>query len=326
MRARVRHELVRHPAAAGALAGVLRTVGARSIAQRVRAVTEPAAPALPHLPDHVTVEPPHDGVGSFCMAILGGQDQIARDIFLGGWHAFEYPMPDLFAGWLRRVGGGLVLDVGANTGFYSLLAVQSAPGIRVDAFEPFPPVAALLHQNLATNDFGARVSAFELAVSDESGEATLHVPFGDHGLVETSCSLDPESRHEFTRAIQVPVTTLDAHMANEPRPVVLVKIDVEALDHLVLRGARATLERHRPVVFFELLPQGHPEVLEQVRAESGYVAARIVPDGIVVDDVVPRRSRRLEPAVDPTRAARRVPSLRARSRLRRAIAIITRGR
>jgi FkbM family methyltransferase len=48
-----------------------------------------------------------------------------------------------------------VLDVGANTGLYSLLAAAAHPDARVTAFEPYVPVAAPLGANLAHGEVGA---------------------------------------------------------------------------------------------------------------------------------------------------------------------------
>ena len=66
---------------------------------------------------------------------LNGNDQIVRAVRDGGWRAFECPLPDVYCLFARR-STGQVYDVGANTGFYSLVAVTANRGVTVHAFEP----------------------------------------------------------------------------------------------------------------------------------------------------------------------------------------------
>ena len=72
----------------------------------------------------------------------------------------------------------------------------------------------------------------------------------------------------------MPVTTLDGHVASEGvERVGRLNIDVESLEHRVLRGAAAVLEHHRPIVCFELLPVGDAAAIEAIRVQYAYVVA-----------------------------------------------------
>src|SRR5262249_35789026 len=156
-------------------------------------------------------------------------DQIARGLWRYGWWGFECPVPDLFALWLKSDGGTRqhVVDVGANSGFYSLLAVHVRSDVVAHAFEPYPPVRRLLARNLRLNVRArGRVQVLPWAASNRIGTATLYVPDDDHGLIETSCSLDPASRVSFARTLGVETTTLDEYCATLPACAVsVVKID-----------------------------------------------------------------------------------------------------
>jgi amino acid adenylation domain-containing protein/non-ribosomal peptide synthase protein (TIGR01720 family)/FkbM family methyltransferase len=67
--------------------------------------------------------------------------------------------------------GATVFDVGANIGFFSLLAARVAPDARVFAFEPMPPVSRVLRANLELHGVDARV--FECALSSGGGRASF---------------------------------------------------------------------------------------------------------------------------------------------------------
>jgi FkbM family methyltransferase len=153
---------------------------------------------------------------------------------------------------------GAFFDIGANTGFYALLAA-CAGAQQVRAFEPVPAIADLLSANLALNGVQAAstIALHRLALSDQSGEASLFLPDQGHGLIETSASLNPEFRAVHSGALTVPLCRLDNHLADQPLAdglALVIKIDVESWEPQVLRGASRTVDRHRPAIFVEILP------------------------------------------------------------------------
>jgi FkbM family methyltransferase len=241
------------------------------------------------VPDIVDVVlPAHLGGLRFSLSGEGGRDQVARDLFLHGWEGFEAPAPDVFGAWAAG-SRGVVLDVGANTGLYALLAARVAPAVEVRAFEPYGAARAVLERNLALNpDLAGRVEVVPWAVSDRQGEAPLYVPSDAHGLVETSCSLDPTFKDDVVGAVTVPVTTLDDYTAGggTSGPVVLIKVDVEGHESQALAGAEAVLARDQPVVLVEVLPRADGAALTALVHRQGYRSFRLRPDGAVEEDHV----------------------------------------
>jgi FkbM family methyltransferase len=279
IRSRLITQLERHPVVTTRVSAQLRRVGAKGFADRLVAAA-----------DIVTVTPPYPGARALSMVRVKGADQIAGALGGHGWLGFERPLPDVFAT-LVRATGGLVLDVGANTGFYALVAVAVAAddSVEVHAFEPFPPVIDLLRANLAVNRSGDRIRVFEVAIGAAAGNAVLHVPDPSHGLIETSASLNPEFRVEGERStVDVAVTTLDAHVASagRGRRVGVIKVDVESLEHEVLAGASELLARDRPYVIVEVLPTSDIEALEVMRSACSYVDVCVRPDSAVAGSAV----------------------------------------
>lgn len=148
--------------------------------------------------------------------------------------------------------GMLVIDAGANFGHYALTAAAALGREgRVVAFEPDPATFKLLQDNVALLPADAApVRAVQAGLSDRTG--VLHLTHDDgnpggHSFVagnvwKAGCSLE------------VPVYTLDDWLAaNLPgRAPDIIKIDVQGYEAKLLRGARATLETHRPIVFCEI--------------------------------------------------------------------------
>lgn len=133
--------------------------------------------------------------------------------------------------------GHVFYDVGANVGFYSLLASRRVrPGGIVHAFEPLPDNVSHLRRHLALNGADdVRVHAVALAdvdgmarfaLGDSSSEGKLRT---DGGLVVQTARMDSL-----------------VHQGLEPPDV--IKMDIEGGEVAALMGARETLGTHRPVL------------------------------------------------------------------------------
>lgn len=141
--------------------------------------------------------------------------------------------------------GDTFIDVGANVGYYTVAAGQLVgPSGRVVAIEPQPQALSILRLN--AQNLGANVIVVPSAVSDLEGETSFYI----RSAGDTS-SFFPD---ELAREIKVKVETLD-NLCEKLSAVNFVKIDVEGYEMDVLRGARKTLSKHRPWVYFELLDE-----------------------------------------------------------------------
>jgi FkbM family methyltransferase len=137
--------------------------------------------------------------------------------------------------------GAVVYDIGANVGFYSLLASElvGAEG-HVYAFEPLPRNVAFLKKHIALNHL-ENVTVIEAAVSDAGGEAYFNLG------ASTSMGHLAESGE-----ITVEKVSLDEMLAKGLlRPPEYMKVDVEGAEFEALKGARKLLEKYRPVLFLD---------------------------------------------------------------------------
>jgi FkbM family methyltransferase len=173
---------------------------------------------------------------------LNGNDQIVRAVRNGGWRAFECPLPDVYC-LFARLSTGQVYDVGANTGFYSLVAVTANHGVTVHAFEPARDVFPLLERNVGLCPHRAHITMTATAVSDKVGEAEFFVPLSS-GVVETSSSLEGGFKESHLETYRVPVITLDDYWRHGGRqPVSMIKIDCGAPGNWWTPAARCSSSR-----------------------------------------------------------------------------------
>ena len=127
--------------------------------------------------------------------------------------------------------GDHFMDVGANVGSYTLLAV--AAGATVDAMEPVPETFAHLATNVRLNDLARRVTLQRVAAGWERGTVRFTA-----NLDTTNHVLGSEEYGES--AIEVPIVSLDEVL--EGRVPTLLKIDVEGVETEVIAGAERTLQ------------------------------------------------------------------------------------
>ncbi len=91
----------------------------------------------------------------------------AHRMFGEVWFDHDYDVPAMP---LRK--GDVVIDVGANQGFFSCYAAWQ--GCSVYAFEPDPENASLFKKNITANGFDSRVKLFPTAVKAKAGTTTLY--------------------------------------------------------------------------------------------------------------------------------------------------------
>jgi len=140
----------------------------------------------------------------------------------------------------RRVKeGSVVFDLGANVGFYTLLAsVLVGDRGRVVAFEPLPRNLRYLKSHLQMNRI-TDVTVMEAAVSDTDGVCLFDAGFNN--------SMGHISQEGSLRARVVSIDKL-VSTGTIPPPTYM-KIDVEGAELAVLRGAVSVLIANRPTLF-----------------------------------------------------------------------------
>jgi FkbM family methyltransferase len=144
---------------------------------------------------------------------------------------------------------GLLIDVGAHDGLLTL-PLSRLPGAEVLAFEPLPAAFARLR---TACDGHPNIALRPQALGDAPGTLVLSVPVVDGVALEqwasTAKDFSGHGPHVGAERLEVPVVTLDSL---ELPQLSAMKIDAEGAEYEVLRGARDTLRRCRPVLTLEL--------------------------------------------------------------------------
>lgn len=150
---------------------------------------------------------------------------------------------------------GTLLDIGAHDGLLTI-PLARLPDSRVLAFEPLLTAFARLKAALRAAFGGApaNVECHHLALGDHEGSITLAMPVLDGVAQEQWASTAKDyAAHVSARVaverFTVPLRRLDDFALTD---VTAIKLDAEGAEYEILRGARETLLRCRPVLTLEV--------------------------------------------------------------------------
>jgi FkbM family methyltransferase len=127
-------------------------------------------------------------------------------------------------------GRSAVIDLGANTGLFSLLCAHLYSAVTVNAFEPAPPNCDLFLQNLALNrSLSDRITLHQVAVGPVRGRAELC--YDDNA--PASANIYKTSRRRYDVQVASLVDALDEASDR----IQLLKIDIEGAEYDLLRSS-----------------------------------------------------------------------------------------
>jgi FkbM family methyltransferase len=257
----------------------------RIVASRVKNVS------LRDYPVRATVDVPEVG-----LVDLDTRDLIQRFLYLFG--VWEPALTQLVREVVRP--GDTFVDVGANIGYFTLLAARlvGTEG-TVQSYEPSPSIGARLHANVSRNGLLDRVTLHAVAVGAQPGEITLFLADDEN----TGQSSTRPAESASAEAV-VAVRTLDETVPTDRWATTrFVKVDAEGDELAVLEGARKLLSALPPDAHV-LVEVDEPRLRERGASSTelfalmkrlGYYGTRITND-YTVASYVRRRSFAVEDA------------------------------
>jgi FkbM family methyltransferase len=243
-------------------------------------------PLLPFIPDPVANRLPFLGRACIqgpdglrvCFHTYGpyGKDRIAIKLARRGIWGYEGETTQLFLALVKDA--QTVIDIGANTGLFALLAAKAKPSCSVVAYEPVPFIFDMLQRNILLNGL-ANLEAIPAAVSDKVGETSFYVTRTNVGVPTDSSAC--YGFREQVEELRLPTITLDAAMDRQRLARLdILKIDAEATEAKVLRGALRRIQMHRPFIICEVLKDIDSGYIQQTLRALDYRFFHITPAGL----------------------------------------------
>jgi FkbM family methyltransferase len=180
---------------------------------------------------------PSETVVRILQGPLKGYKWVKGSSINGCWlGTYEMDKQVLFSKYIKE--GMTVYDIGANVGFYSLLASHLTGKVgNVYSFEPLPQNLNYLNKHVQLNSL-TNVEVFNKAVTNKAG--ILYFKIG---------SDSSQGRLSSEGELKVEAITIDEFVEQNHIPPSLIKMDIEGAEYDALLGAEKVLRKYEPIIF-----------------------------------------------------------------------------
>jgi len=208
---------------------------------------------------------------------------LTKLLYWEGYTSFEYT--DIFLELIKKT--PVFFDIGANIGYYSLLAVAENKASQVVAFEPAVGPLHFLKENVRINNMQSDIVVESCALSDREGEIEFFelrsskYPYLEYNLSGEN-NTGGVADGKVYKSVKVKTETLDAYVNRKGIDQIdLIKIDTEGTEDGILRNATHVLSTLRPIVICETLFDTIEAELEEIMRGYGYGFYNHTPAGLI---------------------------------------------
>ncbi len=166
-------------------------------------------------------------------------------------------------GFIQQSENNTVMDVGGYIGMSSIGFLNFGLFSKALIFEPNPNSFSLIERNIKQNSFSHRISAFNLALSNENSNLIMelsHKNFGDHRIRQDGGIVKGHYKEEGRKVINVNSISLDEFIENNNEicvdDVSMVWMDIQGHEGKFLQGAYGFLSKQKIPVVMEFWPYG----------------------------------------------------------------------
>jgi FkbM family methyltransferase len=208
----------------------------------------------------------------------------------GGYQSFEYT--DIFIRLIKKV--TTFYDIGANIGYYSLLAAMENAKVKIVGFEPASGPLFYFRENVRINSF-KNIKVESIALSHKEGEIDFYeirnnkYKYLEHNLGGESNTGSKTSGRNFVLN-RVKTSTLDNYIIRTGEGNIdLIKMDTEGTENLILENSAKVLREMRPIIICETIFNTIEPELDRIMRSYGYEFFGHIPAGLLKQDTIVRK-------------------------------------
>jgi protein O-GlcNAc transferase len=162
---------------------------------------------------------------------------------------------------LSNLEGCTIVDAGAYIGNHTVFFATHCHADKVISFEPFRASYNQLLANVKLNNLEGIVQAFDVALGEKAGKASINVLDEDNkGANEIS----------FEGKEEIDIVKMDTLLLKKLDRLDVMKVDVEGMEISLLKGALKTIDKFSPLLYIEAFEQGRLNELINLLSPLGY--------------------------------------------------------
>ena len=179
--------------------------------------------------------------------LVNPTEHIQQQLFWYGYYEKELAIM------LKKIlrANDVFLDIGANIGYFSLLAANNLPSVKVISFEPVNELFQKLNENISLNNI-KNITTVNAAVGEINEEKEMFL--SAHDNLGMSSFQQPGNYTGKKEKVKV-LTIDDWFKTSGLSSIDLIKLDVEGSELAALKGMKEVLQKQRPVVIVEINPE-----------------------------------------------------------------------
>lgn len=196
---------------------------------------------------------------------------LSKIVYWDGYENFEYT--PIFIKLIKKV--RTFYDIGANIGYYSLLAAMENEEIKVVGFEPAQGPLFYFRENVLLNNY-KNIQVESMALSHKEGEIEFYeiknkkYSYLKHNLAGESNAGSLTTGRNFV-VNKVKTTSFDEYVRqNNETSIDLIKMDTEGTENLILEKSSFILHNMKPIIICETLFNVIEKELEEIMSSYGY--------------------------------------------------------
>jgi FkbM family methyltransferase len=166
------------------------------------------------------------------------------------WGEFERKTEGFILSNIRE--GCQFLDVGANFGYFSIIACHASKTCKVLSIEPNPTIAQSLRNSAKDNNVATRLEVLEMALSDEPGSLPLIYHEENSGLSHLgSADGGGDASGKIVANVRVEVWDEWVRSHGNGEKTSIMKMDIEGAEFKALKGMKNWLLENKPAIVVE---------------------------------------------------------------------------
>lgn len=162
--------------------------------------------------------------------------------------------------------GDVVIDIGANLGYFSKTFSRLSPNGKVICIEPLPQYYSILKHFLSSKK---NIEIHNVALGKDAGEVTMILP-KSNGMIRTGLPYisksDEKSEHPTQ---QVQIVNPNSLLKNLSK-IDYIKCDIEGFEWIVFQELKEVLKQYQPIVQIEISTENRREMIPFF-TDLGYV-------------------------------------------------------
>jgi len=182
--------------------------------------------------------------------VCKNDDTVVKELYWTNFNGWELTSIVLWKDLLKLVGGGNILDIGAYSGIYSLIAAQHCNKCTIFAFDIQSNCISRLKENIDINGF-TNIFVNRFACTDFNGKIPFYY-YKEEDIISSVASIKENKMNDLEEIVEAIRLDDFSDRFEFTEDIKLIKIDVEGAEQSTLLGLQKILKKSSPDVLIEV--------------------------------------------------------------------------